>query len=101
MDKLINAISLCRKAGKLKMGTEVVKEQIEGGTAKLVLTASDIAARSKRQIEFACAQKNLPVKVVPYTMENLSVVTGRKYGILAVCDKGFAEMIGGLVPPAG
>ncbi len=101
MDKLINAISLCRKAGKLKMGTDVVKEQIEKGKANLVLTASDIADRSKRQIEFICTKSSLPIKSVPYTMENLSVVTGKKYGILAVCDKGFAEMIGGLVPPAG
>lgn len=101
MDKLMNAISLCRKAGKLKMGTDVVMEQIQGGTARLVLTASDIADRSRRQINFACARHKAPVKAIPYTMESLSVVTGKKYGILAVCDKGFAEMIGGLVPPAG
>lgn len=101
MDKLLSAISLCRKAGKLKMGTDVVKEQIEQGTAKLVFTASDIAQRSRRQIDFACAKASLTAVSVPYTMEDLSMVTGKKYGILAVCDKGFADMIGGLVPPAG
>mgnify|MGYP000891906902 CR=1 FL=1 len=101
MDKLVSAISLCRKAGKLKMGTEAVKEQISEGNAKLVLTASDLADRSKRQIRFVCDQYKLPVAAIPYTMENLSVVTGKKYGILAICDEGFAEMIGGLVPPAG
>lgn len=101
MDKLLSAISLCRKAGKLKMGTDVVKEQIEQKTAKLVLTASDIAERSKRQIDFVCAKASLTAVSVPYTMEDLSMVTGKRYGILAVCDKGFADMIGGLVPPAG
>lgn len=98
-DKLISAISLCRKANKLKMGFDVVKEEAAKGTAVLVLLVRDLAPRSERQIRFSCEQSGTKVSVLPYTMEELSVITGRNYGILAVCDNGFAKMIEGLLPP--
>ena len=36
-DKLLSALSLCRKAGRLKMGGDVVREEIMKGGARLVL----------------------------------------------------------------
>ena len=52
-DKLLSALSLCRKAGRLKMGGDVVREEIMKGGARLVLLASDAAERTVRQMRFA------------------------------------------------
>lgn len=98
-DKLLSAISLCRKAGKLKMGMDVVKEAVAGGETRLVLLAQDIAERSERQIVEACAAKHVRVQKLPVDMDELGQFTGKRYGILAICDKGFTQMIGKLIDP--
>lgn len=96
-DRLLSAVSLCRKAGKLLMGNDVVREAAQNGTAFLVLFASDLAPRSEKLVRLACGEKT-PARVLPFTMDELSNVTGRRVGILAVCEKGFAKMIGELLP---
>ncbi len=96
-DRLLSAISLCRKAGKLKMGSDAVKEEVVDGSAALVLLANDLASRSDKQIRFICEHNKTKVRTLPYPMEELWQVTGKKYGILAVCDKGFAKMIENLL----
>ncbi|MEM1484676.1 50S ribosomal protein L7 [Oscillospiraceae bacterium PP1C4] len=98
-DKLFSAISLCRKAGKLKMGSDVVKEEVLDGSAALVLLTNDLVERSERQTRFVCENNRTKVRSLPYSMEQLWPITGKKYGILAVCDSGFAKMIEGLLPP--
>lgn len=97
-DKLMSALSLCRKAGKLRMGTDVVKEEVGTGGAALVLVAADVAERTERQIRFVCEHNKVKVCKLPYSMEDLWQITGKQYGVYAVCDRGFAKMISGLIP---
>ena len=97
-DRLLSAISLCRKAGKLRLGGDVAREEALSGGAKLMLLSADLAARSNRQTRFGCGER-VPVRELPFSMEELSRVTGRRCGIMAVCDEGFAKMISGLLPP--
>ena len=49
-DRLFSAISLCRKARRLRMGADVVRDNVLSGEAKLVLLTSDIAERSARHM---------------------------------------------------
>ena len=44
MNKLLGALSLCRKAGKLTMGFDPVAESAAKGKAALVLLAADLSA---------------------------------------------------------
>ena len=44
-------LSLCRKAGKLRIGFEPVREAAAAGEAKLVLYAADFSPRSRRRME--------------------------------------------------
>ena len=97
-DRLLASISLCRKAGKLRMGSDVVKDEVIAKNAVLVLLAGDLAPRSERQIRFVCERERCKVVSLPFQMEQLAQVTGRLAGILAVCDPGFAKMIEGLLP---
>ena len=98
MDKLLGALSLCRKAGKLRLGGDVVRQEARTGGAKLVLLTSDVAERSARQTAAACQEGKVPLRRLPLDMGELSRVAGKEYGILAVCDAGFARMITGLLP---
>lgn len=42
-DRLLSALSLCRKAGRLTLGMDVCQQAAQDGTARLMLTASDLA----------------------------------------------------------
>ena len=97
--KLISAISLCRKAGKLKMGFDVVKEEVKYGNADAVLLCSDLSERSQQQMQYICQENQVPVARLPVTMEELWSVAGRKCGIFAVEDRGFCKMICSLWSP--
>ena len=48
MDKVISALSLSKKAGKLILGFDVVKESVQNKTAKLVVLASDVSFKTKK-----------------------------------------------------
>ena len=93
-----SAISLCRKARRLRMGADVVRDNVLSGEAKLVLLTSDIAERSARHARGICGPAHVPVRTLPYTMQELAPVAGKHYGVFAVCDRGFADMILGLLP---
>ena len=97
-DRLFSAISLCRKAQRLRMGADVVRDNVLTGEAKLVLLTSDIAERSARHARGVCQQARVPVCTLPYTRQELAPVAGKPYGVFAVCDRGFADMISGLLP---
>ena len=97
-DRLLSALSLCRKAGRLTLGMDVCQQAAQDGTARLMLTASDLAPRSRRRIEETCEAVKLPIASLPYDMEQLWSVLGRRCGIVAVCDEGFANMVLGLLP---
>ena len=49
-DKLLSALSLCRKAGRLKMGGDVVREEIMKGGARLVLRDASPSVERAREI---------------------------------------------------
>ena len=53
-NKLLFALSLCRKAGALVTGFDPVKESVMTGKADLVLCAADAAERTLRHAQEFC-----------------------------------------------
>lgn len=93
-DKLMGAVSLCRKAGKLVMGSDVCAEAVRARKAALVLLTNDLAERSAKRIRLVCEECGVKLLILPRGMEELAPVAGKSYGVFAVCDRGFAKMIG-------
>ena len=92
-DKLFGALSLCRKAGKLKLGMDVACEALAKKQCALLLFSGDLSPRSARKAQQAAQQANIQTRTLPYAMEQLTSITGKEYGIMAVCDHHFAQMI--------
>lgn len=92
MNRWMGMLSLCRKAGKLRIGFEPVKEAAESGEARLVLYASDFSPRSRERMEKALARSGDPPdsRTVEATMIDLAQVCGKQTGVVAVADEGFA-----------
>lgn len=97
MNKLLSMISLSRKAGKLLMGFDRVKESIYGGAVHIVLTASDLSEKSRKEIAFICEAEDMPCLELPITMDELGWEIGKRTGILAVTEPGLAGKIRGMM----
>lgn len=98
--KWMGMISLCRKARKLRIGFEPVKDSIEAGEARLVLFASDFSSKSRERMEKALAKSGDPpgCRTVEASMFELAKVCGKQAGVLAVADEGFAAGIVSRLP---
>lgn len=99
MNKSLGLLSLCRKAGKLKMGADPCLEAAAGGQAKLILYASDFSVKTKAGLErsFSGLQSPPPRIQTQLTMFDFSQVCGKLTGVVAVADDGFARGLQDLI----
>lgn len=82
-------ITMCRKAGKLQMGMDMVKDSCKNKTAKGVFVASDFSPKSLKEIKFACFSNDVPLYSLGLTMDEIWSQLGKKVGVLSISDKGF------------
>ena len=91
-EKLINALSMCRKAGKLVLGFDAVENACVKGTAYIVLTASDASQGTKKRVEYFCEQLNAPHYVMPLTQVQLMQAAKKQTAVFAVVDEHLANL---------
>ena len=84
-------LGICRKAGKLKLGMDMAKSACASGEAKAVLAASDISAKSMKEISYSCGRYGVKLYALGMTMDSTADAVGKRTGILAVTDAGFAK----------
>lgn len=89
-DKLLSFLSLCKKAGRLTLGFDVVKEAVATGQASLVLCASDLSPKSRKEIGLVCSKYSMTLCELSATMDDIWYLVGKRAGIMAVCDRGMA-----------
>ena len=61
-DKLLGLLGIARRSGNLKIGFEACDEAIKNGKAKLVLVASDTAARTEKELRFSAKEKPINLR---------------------------------------
>lgn len=93
MNKLIESITFCKRIGALTLGFDPVRESMKQGNAKLVLLASDLSPKTRKEVAYLCgryAVKSLPT---PFTLDEFWYLVGKRAGIIAVTQEAFAEKI--------
>ena len=95
-DKLLSAMGLARKAGRLVYGFDTVKNAVRERKARLVLTASDVSPKTRENVEFMCGEK-IPYIALSRTMEQFSAAVGKPTGVVALIDEGFVKLILGYI----
>lgn len=90
-DKLWNALSLCKKAGKLIAGFDAVCESLQMGEAKLLLFAGDVSPKTQQKATEQNAN-GATVCVLPYMQQQIAIITNKPVGVLAVADKDLAAL---------
>lgn len=101
MDKLLSALSLCRKAGALAMGFDPAAESAAKGKACLVLFAADLAPGSRKKAGRFCSAAGVRAVRLPFTQQQLLAITPKRTGIFAVTQPGLAKLVESQLPPTG
>lgn len=83
-------LSMCRKAGRLVMGMDMVKESCNYGEAKAVFTAVDFSEKSLKEIKFTCRKNGIKLFSLGMTMDEIGFGLGKRVGVVAITDQGFA-----------
>ena len=89
MNKLLFALSLAKKSGKLVMGFDAVKTAVIHGTAHIVLLAEDLSEKTVKRVNYFCEDLT-EVHNIGLTQFEISQVAGRLTGVLAVADENLA-----------
>jgi len=90
-DRLLSAIGMCRKAGKLAMGYDAAAVAVGKG-APLVIVTADAADRTRKNIALVC-EGRAEILETGRTMQEIERTLGRKLAVAAVTDQNFAQLI--------
>jgi ribosomal protein L7Ae-like RNA K-turn-binding protein len=90
-EALFQAISLCRKAGKLTMGYDAVEEAVVKGKAWLVLTAADASAKTVNRLK-ANIGDLVDVLPMPLEQNRLASISRKPVAVYAVLDRNLAKL---------
>ena len=93
MNNILSLISLCKRAAKLVLGFDRVKESILNYQAQGVYLTKDLSSKTKKEVEFLCTREQIPLEYLPYTMEEIKHAVGKASGVLAITDKGLANKL--------
>lgn len=95
--RLASMIGLCRRAGRLGCGTDIVTGALKTGGVHLVLLAADCSARTKKVVTDKCAFRNVTLIEIPLTRQQLGAACGKApLSAAAVTDPNFASAIAAL-----
>ena len=89
MNKLLFGISLAKKSGKLVCGFDPVKVSVLSGKAHMVIVTQDTSEKTIKRVKFFCEDIITPY-ITDLTQFEVSNVTGRLTGILAIEDENMA-----------
>ena len=94
-NKLLKYIGFAYAAGALVLGTDLVLSSIRRRQARLVILASDVSARTAKQVLDKSTYYKTEVLRPDCTMEELARAVGKDAPVAAaaVTDKGFAAAI--------
>lgn len=90
-DSLKGLLTICRKAGLLALGFDPMKDALASGKAKAVLIASDISAKTEKEVRFFSGKSGVPAVKTEMTIDEIYRSLGKKAGILTIYGDGFAE----------
>lgn len=96
-NKVYSFIGLARKAGAIATGEGLAEQAVKRGKAYLVLVTHDASLNTRKKIETAMYDKDIPL-VVFGNKEQLGHMLGKSFfSVIAVTDRGFAERIKELI----
>lgn len=92
-EKLLHLLGIARRAGRLSLGNDAAVEALRKGKTRLILLAGDLSPRTASGVEFAAKEEEVTVVHTGATMDEISMALGKRTGVVAVNDAGFAKKL--------
>ena len=93
-NKILTLLGFASKAGKLSYGQAASFEAISKRKTKLLVVASNISAKSQKELKFYAEKNKIPFLILEETgITELSNAVGRSCGAVSVNDDSFADAI--------
>ncbi len=89
MNKILFAMSLAKKAGKLISGFDRVKTAVMKGEGYIVVLAQDLSEKTVKRVNYFC-EDIADVYMTDLTQYDISQVAGRMTGIITITDENLA-----------
>lgn len=93
-EKFFNLFTMCEKSGKLAKGFDMSKEAVIKKKASCIMITSDVSPKTIKEVMFISRDYSDDFIVkIPFGMDEINKSIGKKVGVMAVCDKGFATKL--------
>lgn len=99
MNNKIGLVTMCRKAGKLVMGMDMVKDACNTGKACAVFAATDFSPKSLKEIKFNCYKNGIKLYSLGMTMDDIHFTLAKEQALSLfareaskACAKGLEEI---------
>ncbi|MEG1426277.1 MAG: ribosomal L7Ae/L30e/S12e/Gadd45 family protein [Oscillospiraceae bacterium] len=92
-NKLLSMVGLAKRAGKLQTGYDASVGTIKERTGYGILVASDISAKTEKNIRYEAERGGVTVVKIQETIDEISRAIGKKAGIVSFLDAGFFKAI--------
>ena len=79
---------LCRRAGKLIIGFDAVKDEMRKKTSGGVILTSDVSPKTEKEVLFHAEQNGIEVIKAEFTMDEAKHAIGKRAGVFFVTDEG-------------
>ena len=89
--KIFNILSMCRKAGKIVLGFDAVKETIYEGNVSCVIVTEDISQKTLKEIRFICTNSLVDIVSIDLDSYDMFDIVRKQVVVAAICDFGFAN----------
>jgi ribosomal protein L30E len=93
--KVINLLTMCRKAGKLVTGFDISIEAVMDGKSKCLLIASNTSPKTLKEVNYRISSEGLEGMVevlsMPLTIDDVAKYINVSAGVIAICDSGFSK----------
>jgi ribosomal protein L7Ae-like RNA K-turn-binding protein len=92
-NSVLSLLGIARRAGRLSLGHDAVDEALKKREAKLIILAQDVSVRTATHAQKAAEQAGVPWLALADSMQEIGVALGKKAGVIAVNDQGFAKRL--------
>lgn len=91
--KVLQSLALCRRAGKLVMGFDPVRETVLKGQAELLAVSRESSEKTRKEIGYLSERYHVPVILLNEGINDLWYILGKRAGVFSVTDAMLAEKL--------
>lgn len=89
--KIVNLMTICRKAGMLTLGFDAVREKALEGEISCVIVTQDISQKTLKEVRFFCKNCHIDIVALEIDSADMSNMVGKKVVVASIGSAGFAE----------